>query len=87
MKETKMTINEHWQWQSCDWGMIYRNTPVHGFKCAKKKVNNLQSLCNKTCFWFTKGVCRYSDITRHICTKKEKEIYNMARKIRLINAS
>ncbi|MFC1865699.1 hypothetical protein ACFLYB_03195 [Chloroflexota bacterium] len=87
MIEAEIIANEHWQWQSCDMGMIYRNTPALGFRREKKKVNDKQAVCSKTCFWFNKSVCRYSDITSHICTKKEKAMYYMARKIRLINAN
>ena len=86
MREAEIIANEHWQWQSCKWGMVYRNTPILSFIRGKKKMNNKQALCSKTCFWFNKGVCRYSDITSHICTKKEQEIYHMARKTRLIKA-
>lgn len=87
MAEAEIIANERWQWQSCNWGMVYRNTPVLGSSVKKKKMNKRQSLCSKTCFWFNKGVCRYSDITSHICTKKEQERYYLARNFRLINTN
>ncbi len=87
MVQAEIMTNEHWQWQLCKLGIIYRNTSVLGLKWGKKQVSNKQALCSKTCFWLNKGVCKYSDITNHICTKDEQEIYYMARKIRLMKAN
>jgi hypothetical protein len=87
MTEAEIIAKEHWQWQLCKWGMVYRNTPAFGLKRGKKKMNNRQALCSKTCFWFNKGVCKYSDISSHICTKGEQEVFNLNRETRLVRAN
>ena len=87
MTEAEIIAQENWQWQSCDVGMIYRNTSALGFKRKKKKMNDKQAVCSKTCFWFNNGVCKYSDITRHTCTKKEQEKYYIARETRLMKTN
>ncbi len=87
MVQAENIANKHWEWQSCKSGMIYRNTAVLDLKRGQKQVSNKQALCSKTCFWFDKGVCRYSDITNHICTKDEQESYYVAREIRLMRAN
>ncbi len=87
MVQAANAVNEHWEWQSCKLGMIYKNTPVLGFKWGKKQVSDKRALCSKTCFWFNKSLCRYSDITNHVCTKDELKTYYMAREFRLMKAN
>jgi hypothetical protein len=86
MLEAATMAHENWQWQSCKRGMIFRNTQIPGSKRGRTKIDNGQPFCIKTCFWFNRGVCIYSNITNHLCTKKEQDLYYMARKSRLINA-
>ena len=85
MKKAETITSENWQWRSCKWGMVYRNVPKFGIQ-DKWKMEHKQDLCSQTCFWLNKGVCRYSDITSHISTKKEQEVYYLVRQNRLVHA-